>query len=80
LLEHCGVDGYPVPVLALDQQRAKIFFFSSFCGFLQDGIRAMTAGTQSDQIIGFIRSQLAAMYKMMDVKIYILADKLSKVT
>jgi hypothetical protein len=40
----------------------------------------MTAGTQSDQIIGFIRSQLAAMYKMMDVKIYILADKLSKVT
>ena len=33
-------------------------------------LSAMTAGAQRDQIIGFIRPQLAAMYEMMDVKIF----------
>jgi hypothetical protein len=33
-------------------------------------LSAMTAGAQRDQIIGFIRAQLTAMYEMMDVKIF----------
>jgi hypothetical protein len=33
-------------------------------------LSAMTAGAQRDQIIGFIRPQLAAMYEMMDVQIF----------
>ena len=33
-------------------------------------LSAMTLGAQRDQITSFIRPQLAAMYEMMDVKIF----------